>query len=511
MSHEIRTPINGIVGMIELLQKTTKLDEDQRRMVDVIHDSSFFLMRIIDDILDASKIEAGKLEIENTSFPLLEAIEKTAESMATVAHKSNVRLLIYIDPDIPDCIASDPLRLRQILLNLLSNAIKFTRAEKGNDKLSFVELWVDCDEQRQFIRFRVSDNGIGMSQETIAKLFRPFQQAEDSTTRRFGGTGLGLVITRNLVDLMDGKIEVESEPDKGSAFTVHLPLKVADCREKLPNITGTKLVLKLDSPVYNERLSKFYGTRGATVILPQTEEDLLEAAATADDDTVIYLALETLAENLLMIDKITDRNPACNVIVLDPTREHPKGWLRKQLYVSYRFPWHLSDTIRGIALMTGRVQQVGLLDSEPAERQLPVDLKVPTQPILIVEDNPLNMSVLKQQLKLLGHDHDTATNGAEGFEKWQSNQYQTVLTDCQMPVMDGLEMTRKIRETEARTGAPKTTIIAITAGVLREEADRCYQAGMSDYLTKPVQTAELERVLQKWSGEQNTIKAPENT
>ncbi|WP_323786398.1 ATP-binding protein [Thalassovita sp.] len=511
MSHEIRTPMNGIVGMIELLQKTTRLTDDQQRMVDVIRDSSFFLMGIINDILDASKIEAGKLEIERTTFPLLEAIEKTAESMATEAKKNNVRLLIYVDPEIPDCVASDPLRLRQILLNLLSNAIKFTKPDPGTERISFVELWVDCDALGQFMRFRVRDNGIGMTQETIAQLFRPFQQAEDSTTRRFGGTGLGLVITRKLVDLMNGQIEVESEPDKGTSFTVKLPLQIAECTEQLPDIAGTKLIIKLDSSVYHERISKFYTTRGANVMLPQTEHDLLEAAAAADDDTVVYLALETLTENLLMIDKIAERNPNCNVIVLDPTREHPKGWLRKQLYISYRFPWHLSDTLRGIALMTGREKDAGLLNTEPATGQQPDDQKQPAQPILIVEDNPLNMSVLKQQLELLGHDYDTATNGSEGFEKWQKTHFGTILTDCQMPVMDGLEMTRKIREAEARTDRPKTTIIAITAGALKEEADRCYDAGMSDYLTKPIQTKELKEVLQKWVGDQSLTKGPSST
>ncbi|MDX1779907.1 MAG: ATP-binding protein [Thalassovita sp.] len=503
MSHEIRTPMNGIVGMIELLQKTTQLNDEQKRMVDVIRDSSYFLMGIIDDILDASKIEAGKLEIEKTSFHLLEAVEKTAESLAVQAQKNNVQLMIYVDPDVPDCIESDPLRLRQILLNLLSNAIKFSNWEEKDEKQGFVQLWVDVSRDNKFLRFRVIDRGIGMSEETIRMLFRPFQQAEESTTRRFGGTGLGLLITRNLVELMGGRLEVRSKLGKGSTFSVYLPFQEVLCGSELPRIDGTKIVLQMDKRAYNERMAAYYEKSGAgEVILPENDEELLDAAAAADDETVVILAFETLDESLAMTDKLIERNPDCNIMVLDPTRENPKGLSKERLYISYRFPMHMTDQIRGISMLTGRTV-VATAGAEQGSADVPPEVKPQPQAgkVLVVEDNPLNMAVLSRQLELLAIEFETATNGAEGFEKWKSNGFSIVLTDCQMPVMDGLEMTRKIREAEARSNRARTTIIAISANALKEEADRSFEAGVDDYLTKPVQTVDLKNAFQKWGGQ----------
>ncbi len=498
MSHEIRTPINGIVGMIELLQKTTELNDDQRRMIEVVRDSSYFLMRIIDDILDASKIEAGKLEIERTGFALIEAVEKAAESLALQAQKSNVQFLIVVDADVPDWVEGDPLRLRQILLNLLSNAIKFSNWGETEDKRGFVQLWVDRDSEEGFIRFRVIDHGIGMTDETIRTVFRPFQQAEQSTTRRFGGTGLGLVITRNLIDLMGGELEVKSKVGRGTTFTVRLPFARKDGGAGTARIEGTKLILQMDKPIYNERIARFYEYRGADVIVPNSREELLAAAAEADDEAVLMLALETLEENLDLVDRVIECNPDCNILVLDPTRENPKGLIKKRLYISYRFPMQLTDTVRGIAMLTGRIAR-DAVNGEAPSAALSAKARMPNPgPVLVVEDNPLNMAVLSRQLELLGVGFETATNGAEGFSKWRENGFDMVLTDCQMPVMDGLEMTRKIRAFEADGGDRKTAIIAISASALKEEAERSFEAGVSDYLTKPVQTAALEQALRKW-------------
>ncbi|WP_160974017.1 ATP-binding protein [Thalassovita mangrovi] len=509
MSHEIRTPMNGIVGMMELLEKTTELNDDQRRMISVIRDSSFFLMSIIDDILDASKIEAGKLEIEKTGFALVEAVEKTAESLTLQARKNNVLFLIYVDAEVPDWVEGDPLRLRQILLNLLSNAIKFSNWGETEDKQGFVQLWVDRGRDGKSIRFRVIDRGIGMSEETIRTVFRPFQQAEQSTTRRFGGTGLGLVITRNLIDLMGGTLEVQSKLGEGSTFTVTLPLEEKGGETGLPKIDGVNLVIQMDKPVYNARMAKYYELRGAKVAMPASREDLLEAAAAADDDTVLLLALETLEENLALVDQIVERNPECNLLIMDPTRDNPKGLVKPRLYVSYRFPMQLTDTMRGIAMLTGRCVN----DPQERARQfdaLPLDaVKTVYDPVLVVEDNPLNMAVLTRQLELLGIEFETAENGAEGFEKWQANGFGMVLTDCQMPVMDGLEMTRKIREVEASRGGPQTAIIAISASALKEEAERSFEAGVSDYLTKPVQAAVLKQAIEKWSRRRDAEQSAE--
>lgn len=501
MSHEIRTPMNGIVGLVELL-KDSPLSDDQQQMITHIQDSSFFLLGIIDDILDAAKIDAGKMTLEQTAFNMLEAIEMTSETVALQARSQNVRLMVYVDPLVPDFVIGDPLRLRQIVLNLLSNAIKFSAREGGQSGL--VQLWVEPHETGSGIRIRVIDDGIGMTSDVVARIFQPFNQGEESTTRKYGGTGLGLVITRNLVDLMAGHMAVESTPDQGSTFTVFLPLPAGAGDAPLPDISGSQLILKMNHLDFNDRMARYFEHRGAVVSCPETDTDMIAAVKAAGPETVVLLALGTLEENLEQVDDLRLVNPACQIVVLDPSRGNPKGLVGTGLYASYRYPMHHSDMMRGIAVLLGRLEagrpthQAAAFGQPASDAMLPQAGTSPMPTVLVVEDNPLNLAVISRQLTTLGYAFDTATNGAEGLEKWRKGGYAAILTDCQMPVMDGLAMTRAIRDAEKTGRNRPIPILGISASALPEESARSLEAGMSEYLTKPLQLPQLSQALTDW-------------
>ncbi|WP_368677437.1 hybrid sensor histidine kinase/response regulator [Thalassovita gelatinovora] len=499
MSHEIRTPMNGIVGMIELLSRSS-LNDQQMRMLETIQDSSFFLLGIIDDILDAAKIEAGQLKIEKTEFALLDAVERTAETLAVPAQESNVTFMMEVDPGLPDFVCSDPIRLRQILLNLLSNAIKFSKHDDGRQGL--VNLKLSPVEGEDEICFEVRDEGIGMSPSTIERIFKPFNQGEESTTRRFGGTGLGLVITQNLVNMMDGTLTVQSEPGKGSCFKVALPMEAVPEKQTLTPVNGVQIVVMARKPIFHNRIKSFFEQYGARVETPKTRSELMEYVRKAGPDTVVILALQTMAECETFKQAVQQENPECRLIFLDSSRQNPKGLLNETLYVSYRFPVHFSDILRGAAVLTGRVSAASGQDEAvrvpgPKDQTMPME-KDDDAHILIVDDNDLNLSVLSRQMELLGYSCETAVNGRDGLEKWKQNRHQLVLTDCQMPVSDGFEMTQEIRNFEFENCLKPVPVVAISASALVDEAERCFKSGMNDYLSKPVQLNALQSVIEKW-------------
>lgn len=515
MSHEIRTPMNGIVGLLELL-KQSPMTDDQRQMIENINDSAFFLLRIIDDILDAAKIDAGKMQLEEQPFNLLEAVERAAESLAVEARSNNVRFQVYVDPEVPDCVSGDALRLRQILLNLLSNAIKFSRSEDG--KLGHVQLWVSVARDPDRLQFRVIDKGIGMEPEVIERIFHPFNQGEESTTRKFGGTGLGLVITRNLVELMGGVLEVESTPNDGSTFTVTIPNLPAICEETLPDVHGVHVILRMDHLNFSARMGQSLERRGAVVHIAENRSDIAAQIKQAGAEAVLVLGLGSFEENAEEMDVLLQEHADLKIMVMDPARGNPKGLTAPGLYVSYRYPMHHSDLVRGIAMLSGRwngpkpvvqARPEVLVPGEPPMLLPPLQIETVGKGsegrdaaraahVLVIEDNPLNLSVLTRQLTVLGVSYQTATNGQEGLEHWRKGQFDAILTDCQMPVMDGLDMTRQIRSEEAQSGSAAIPILAISASALPQEAERSLAAGMSDYLTKPLQIETLAQSLQSW-------------
>ena len=375
MSHEIRTPMIGITGMLEVLSHS-RLDAEQRRSIHVIQQSAATLLHIIGDILDFSKVEAGRMELSPTTISLEKLLHSTAANFSGSASSKGLVLTVRVDERAAPAHVVDGLRLRQILSNFLSNAIKFT--ERGTVEL--VLEWRGSEEDCDLLTFRVSDTGIGVSAEQQMRLFQPFNQAEGSTTRRFGGTGLGLVISRRLAQLMGGDVTMESAP--GSGTTVRLELA-----------------------------------------LPRGRIEDLESGISGP---------------------------------------HP----------------HANFTPRPLPSV------------EQAERDRSL--------ILIVDDHPTNRLVVARQLALAGYASESAEDGAQGLALWRSGRHALVLLDVHMPVMDGYQMARALREEEAQTRRPRTPVVALTAAALIGEAERCLAAGMDDYLAKPVSIPELSECLRKW-------------
>ena len=499
MSHEIRTPMNGIIGMIELLGRT-KMDEDQRQMLETVRDSSFFLLRIIDDILDASKIEAGKMDLEFAHVDLLELVEHTTESLATYARQQNVKLLLFVDPQTPRQIITDPLRVRQILLNLLSNAIKFS--DGVSDREMIVQLRLEPENNGEEIRFRIIDNGIGMTQETQEKLFKPFSQGEGSTTRRFGGTGLGLVITKNLAKLLGGEITVKSEYGEGSEFIVTLPAEeVEDSISATHALHGETLVVYGTSSEHCDQIGGFFQQCGAKYASATSEEELLEQAKVAGKRTVFFLAQITCEENKSALDKLKSLRSDAYCLVLDPTRGSQRGHIEKGLYITNGFPLQYTDCLQGILALVDDIAE----ESDKPVKTVAPEVEVmaldnpPDRPILLVEDNQINLMVLGRQMSVLNCEYETAVDGQDGYEKWLSGNYSMVITDCSMPVLDGFGMTGKIRQDELSENRSRTPVIALTANALNGEAEKCFAAGMDDYMSKPVELSKLKELVEKWN------------
>jgi len=504
MSHEIRTPLNGIVPMLDLLL-TSPLPQGQRDLVRTAYASSQQLLRIVDDILDYSKLEADKLALESTVFNLRELLEDVVQWMRHPADMKGLKVHLEIDPAVRLPVRGDPVRLRQVLGNLIGNAVKFT--ERGSIGLSVRRLGENASQH--LLRFEVRDTGIGIPPEAQAKLFTAFSQADASTTRLYGGTGLGLAICKRIVDLMGGKIGVQSDYGNGAAFHFEIPLmKVQGDLEHRPmERTGARVLLLTGDERLRRRLSMLLPNWSLRLTSVDTVHDALERLRTAAAQgqpwhySVVIADLPGIRNTAVALQRNLQRQTLYgNVRLVGLFGEDgiPEGLQRNDAAF---LPRGVSDNELRTAIMAPNVVASSAAAAMPAARgesESAPERRHWHGKLLLVEDNPVNLLVAQQLLKVLGLECDTAVNGELALQAMARTRYDLVLMDCQMPVIDGYTATRRWRQHETALGAGHLPIVAMTANAMAGDRQKCLDAGMDDYLAKPVTRAQLDACLGRW-------------
>jgi two-component system sensor histidine kinase/response regulator len=501
MSHELRTPLNGVIGMVDLLL-AAQPNAQQRRYCDIAKSSARSLVELINDILDFSKIEAGKLELDTTDFDLHEVVESVPQILAERAQQKGVELLCRVDAALPRIVGGDPVRLRQIILNLVSNAVKFT--ERG-DVLIDARVENQTAEYTQ-IRVSVKDSGIGIPADRLDRLFKSFSQVDASTTRKYGGTGLGLAISQRIVEMMNGEIGVTSAEGKGSTFwfTVRLDRRsqaTALRKESSADPRGLRVLAVDDNQTNREILQSQLSswTLRADIAVDADEAISMLSAAQIAGDPYRFAILDmhmpkTDGMQLASTIKQDPRTRDVILISLSSISDHIK---REQMSESGFaacltkpvLPSQLYDTI--VTSLAANASDYGSIPapSSPGDRLDGVR-------VLLAEDNEVNRMVATELLELIGCICEVAVNGQEAVNAAMSGSFDVILMDCQMPIMDGFEATRKIRELETLAGGNQhRRIIALTANAIKGDRELCLAAGMDEYLTKPIEPRELRRTI----------------
>jgi len=494
MSHEIRTPMNGILGMVEVM-KNLRPTQEQQRVLDIIRNSAFSLLRIIDDILDASKIDAGKLEIIRSKTDMRATIEGVALTLQHMADDLGVKIHLFIDPKVPEFGMIDGGRLRQVMLNLLSNAVKYS-ANELTERDSHVRLSVSMNSAGQ-MRIDVKDNGIGMSQDVQKNLFEPFMQGEPVATRRVGGTGLGLMISLNLINRMDGRIQLISEPDVGTEVSVFLPLESLCAPSNLVDISELSVDWIADQTAdESEEIKRYLTARGIDVQTHDTECDLNTLQIPSRGKNFFVLISDSPDRTVRWQEQLRERFENPRFLLMTTNRVERLGLLQDDVFRTQLDPALPTELHRAFGLLAGRITIENTTDLPVNSVQTQPDVRVRSEKkILFVEDNEINRIVMLKQLEILGFNADIACNGQEGLTMWQEGDYDVILSDCHMPVLDGFEMSRALRDIELAECINRTPIIAITANALKGEADKCFASGMDDYIAKPVEIKTLEQKL----------------
>ncbi len=514
MSHELRTPMNGIMGMTDLCLRT-ELTEEQKEYLEAVMNCSDSLLTLLNDILDFSKIEAGKMRLEKIAFELESVIEAVVDLLGPRSVEKKLELICDLHADTPNGLVGDPERLRQVILNLVDNALKFT--EEGEVVL---EVRAEAtDNVKATLLFTVKDTGIGLPEDRKAAIFQSFTQADGATTRKYGGTGLGLTISTQIVEMMGGKIWVESEEGKGSQFSFRVTFPLASTQpvnasEELEVVKNSKILIADGSKTSRESLGALVTAWGGQVESCATVEDglVLIESGTGDGKPfdVIVFDEDLAGEKYKAINEATTRiqaqNPEAKILWLRPLHLAGEG-IKTSDFSEFQ---HLNKPVKPslfrraiVSLLGGRVSDLSNHSSRnkswgPGSRKK--QLKV-----LLVEDTPVNRQVASGILKRFDCSVSTAENGKIALEMLEEYEFDLVFMDLQMPVMDGLDATRKIRENERLSKIP---IIAMTAHAMKDDRQRCLDAGMDDYITKPLKTEELRVMVDKWATRNDEPKTP---
>lgn len=505
MSHEIRTPMNGVLGMLDMM-RSTELDYSQHDYLETAYGSADALLGIINDILDFSKIEAGKLEMEQIDIKIGVLVEDISTLLASKASKKGIELSCYIDVKLPIVLKGDPVRLRQILMNLLGNAVKFT--DKGEAVIH--ALLVSNYGSIARVRFEVRDTGIGIAADVIPTLFTPFTQADGSTTRKFGGTGLGLTISRQLVELMGGELQITSELGQGSCFFFEVDFEISkeQCAEimtECDDLAGTYALIVDDNKTNRNILKHYLEAWGIDHAEAERGDKAMDKARDAvvagRPFDIIYLDMNMPDINGITLSKVIEADSqirSVHRIMLTSS-----GHMSEQECHDAFLVGSLTKPYRQAQLLKLTRQAMGLQKEEP-----PISVRQNVEPknsenifgdhisILLVEDNVINQKVALAMLKKIGLTATVAENGRLGVEAWESKHYDLILMDCQMPEMSGYEATQSIRQKEQ--GTRHITIIAMTANAVEGDREVCLAAGMDDYLSKPINVNTLKKMLLKW-------------